>query len=203
MDFQPHEAALAERLLLAKGEQAPAEIVTNGAEMGRDGVCPAPEVHVVRDVKGVVEVLQGQGILHVSCGHLHDTPRAHPASQLQSIVELATLCMVFPLLVSHELEFGNVPGTREWILRVGVGLHGLGVRSHALQARDIGDARAAVPHLEHDVKDRLVDAPCGAGQDVQAGKDVVELVGVRGGAEVGELLGALLEAHCRDCRGEG
>jgi hypothetical protein len=58
MDSKPHQATFAQWFLDPECEQASCEIVADRVKMRRDGVGPASEVEVVRDVEDVVEVLR-------------------------------------------------------------------------------------------------------------------------------------------------
>ena len=58
VDLDPPQAALAERLRLVEQERVTAKVVTDVAQVGKGRVCAAPEVEVVRQVKGITQELR-------------------------------------------------------------------------------------------------------------------------------------------------
>lgn len=60
---------------------------------------------------------------------------------------------------------------------------------------DVAELLTRVPDLRDDLEDGLVDLPGDGTENVEAGEDLVERVGVRGLSEVGDLLVGLLGAH--------
>lgn len=107
--------------------------------------------------------------------------------------------MIVPPLIDSLLELHQVLLPAE-IIRVVISRFD-GVGQVEVRGRDVGEPEPAVPRLEHDFEEGLVDHPGRGAQHVQPGVDELEVAGCGGLGEVLRLLERVFYPHHAGCGG--
>ena len=194
MDLQPPQAAFTERLSLCEEKESTRKVVTDVVQVRWDGVRPATEVHVVREIELVTQELRSDSRSQRTIRE-DRTGATYSTSDLDLVVDATPVRVIVRLAFTPRLLPCQVYRPRFLICLAVLRL--LRFRNIIDHRRDLAHPFTRIPHLEDDVKNLSVDLPWSRAEDIQAGIDKLQISPFRGVLEVALLLLRVLEAHRR------